>query len=72
VDASLRRANPILPPKRYAAYRAVERRLLAGELPIAPLENGVLPEYFSVRLGCRVFQPVYGMVDIGALCVHGR
>jgi serine/threonine-protein kinase len=69
VDADLARAAELLPPKRYAAYQWIERRLLQGELPLVPFENWVLPEFFSERIGCKVFHPVYPSVDISALCV---
>ncbi len=70
VDAELTRAERLLPPGRYAAYARIERRLLRDEVPLAPYESSVLPEFFSSRMGCKVFQPVYGAVDIGALCVR--
>ena len=69
VDEELQRAAALLPPKRYAAYRRIERRLLQGEIPFVPFENPVVPEFFSERIGCKVFHPVYASVDIGALCV---
>jgi hypothetical protein len=28
----------------------------------------VWSEYFSPRVGCKVFQGEYGVVDLGALC----
>jgi hypothetical protein len=71
VDAQLRRAGRLLPPARYPAYRRIERDLLRNQVPFATYENWVLPEFFSARMGCKVFQPVYGAVDIGALCVKG-
>jgi peptide/nickel transport system substrate-binding protein len=70
VDAELRRAAALLPPKRYAAYARIEQRLLRTEVPFAPYENPVQPEFFSARIGCKVFQPVYAIVDIAALCVR--
>jgi hypothetical protein len=30
-----------------------------------------VPEFFSARIRCKVFQPVVQQVDIGALCVKG-
>jgi ABC-type transport system substrate-binding protein/class 3 adenylate cyclase/tRNA A-37 threonylcarbamoyl transferase component Bud32 len=70
VSSALRAANPLLPPKRYASYRRIERSLLTGEMPLVPYETPVLPEFFSSRIGCKVVQPVVGQVDIGALCVR--
>jgi hypothetical protein len=28
-------------------------------------------DFFSARVGCQVFQPIYG-VDLGALCQRGK
>jgi ABC-type transport system substrate-binding protein len=71
VNSALTAANQLLPPKRYAAYRRVEKSLLSGEMPLIPYETPVLSEFFSARIGCKVFQPVVQQVDIGALCVKG-
>jgi len=71
VDADLRRAARLLPPARYAAYRRIEAQLLRREPPFVAYGTPVLPEFFSAKIGCKVFQPVYGTVDIGALCVKG-
>jgi ABC-type oligopeptide transport system substrate-binding subunit/class 3 adenylate cyclase/tRNA A-37 threonylcarbamoyl transferase component Bud32 len=70
VDAQLRGVGRVLPPARYAAYPRVEADILRREAPFAAYENLVLPEFFSARIGCKVFQPVYGVVDIGALCIR--
>jgi len=69
VTAKLEAANPLLPPKRYLAYVRIERSLLKGEMPLVPFETPVLPEFFSKRMGCKVFHPITQLVDIGALCV---
>ena len=69
VSLALTAANLLLPPQRYAAYRQVEKSLLSREMPLVPYETSVLPEFFSARIGCKVFQPVVQQVDIGALCI---
>ena len=69
LEAVLRRAAPLQRPGRFAAYARIESRLLRHNPPFAAFANPVLPEFFSARMGCKVFQPVYGAVDIGALCV---
>ena len=71
VASHLGRAARLLPPKRYGAYRRIESDLLRGEMPLVPYETPVLPEFFSARMGCKVFQPITQMVDIGALCIKG-
>jgi peptide/nickel transport system substrate-binding protein len=69
VAAELRRAERLQPPRRYPAYARIESRLLRRNPPFAAYANPVVPEFFSTRMGSKVFQPVYGVVDIGALCV---
>jgi ABC-type transport system substrate-binding protein len=58
-------------PLRGAA-RATAYRRLANELtrtgPIAVFGSWVWPEYFSPKVGCKIFQTVYGVADLGALC----
>jgi hypothetical protein len=45
---------------------------LVGELtraaPFAVFGSFIWSEYFSPKIGCRVFQAEYGVVDLGALC----
>jgi ABC-type transport system substrate-binding protein len=48
---------------------------LADELtrtgPIAVFGSWVWSEYFSPKVGCKVFQGEYGITDLGALCKNG-
>jgi len=47
-------------------------RQLADELtrtaPLAVFGSWVWPQYFSPKVGCKVFQSVYRVADLGALC----
>jgi ABC-type transport system substrate-binding protein len=58
-------------PLRGSARAATYHRL-ADELtrtgPIAVFGSWVWPEYFSPRVGCKIFQTEYGVADLGALC----
>jgi peptide/nickel transport system substrate-binding protein len=59
-------------PQRYAAYQALEADLLRNAAPAAPLYNFAEEEFFSARIGCQVYQPVY-QIDLAALCLkQGR
>jgi len=58
-------------PRRYAAYRALETDLLRNGAPAAPLYNFAESEFFSARIGCQVYQPVY-QIDLAALCLKQR
>ncbi len=48
---------------------------LVGEItraaPFAVFGSFVWTEYFSPKVGCKVFQSEYGVVDLGALCKRG-
>jgi hypothetical protein len=39
--------------------------------PFAVYGSWIWSEYFSPKVGCKVFQGEYGVVDLGALCKHG-
>jgi ABC-type transport system substrate-binding protein/predicted Ser/Thr protein kinase len=60
-------ARPLRGAPRAAAYRR-----LADELtrtgPVAVFGSWVWPEYFSPKVGCKVFQSEYRVADLGALC----
>lgn len=58
-------------PRRYAAYQALEADLLRNAAPAAPLYNVAEPEFFSARIGCQVYQPIY-QIDLAALCLKRR
>ena len=58
-------------PRRYAAYQALEADLLRNAAPAAPLFNVADSEFFSARIGCQVYQPVY-RIDLAALCLKSR
>ena len=56
-------------PRRYAAYQALEADLLRNAAPAAPLFNFARAEFFSARIGCQVYQPIY-QIDLAALCLR--
>jgi len=58
-------------PRRYLAYQALEADLLRNAAPAAPLLNWAEQEFFSARIGCKVYQPIYG-IDLAALCLKPR
>jgi peptide/nickel transport system substrate-binding protein len=58
-------------PQRYSAYQTLEADLLRNAAPAAPLYNFEEQEFFSARIGCQVYQPVY-QIDLAALCLKQR
>jgi ABC-type dipeptide transport system, periplasmic component len=59
-------------PRRYLAYQAFDADLTRNATPGVPLFNASEQDFFSARIGCHVYQPVYG-IDLAALCLkHPR
>ena len=63
----LEKARALRGARRVAVYRRLADELTRSG-PIAVFGSWVWPEYFSPKVGCRVFQTVYGVADLGALC----
>ena len=53
--------------QRLRAYGSLDIHLARRDAPLAAFANVTADDFFSARIGCQVFQPVYGM-DLGALC----
>ncbi len=69
-DARSTRPTRRRSPHATALWAALDRDLAAGDAPIAPALNGTARDLFSARMGCQVFNPVFGM-DLARLCVGG-
>jgi hypothetical protein len=54
---------------RYRAYAALSVELARDAAPWVAEATGTSRDFFSARIGCQTFQPVYGM-DLGALCIR--
>ena len=52
---------------RTAAYHVIVDELMRAA-PVAAYGSWVWSEYFSPKVGCKVFEGEYGFVDLGALC----
>ena len=55
---------------RYRAYEALSVEVARDAAPWVAYATGTSRDFFSDRIGCQVFHPVYGM-DLGALCIRG-
>jgi hypothetical protein len=63
----LARAAVLRGPTRSRVYvRLVDE--LTRAAPFAVFGSFIWSEYFSPKIGCRIFQAEYGIVDLGALC----
>jgi ABC-type oligopeptide transport system substrate-binding subunit/tRNA A-37 threonylcarbamoyl transferase component Bud32 len=65
----LERARVLRGRARTAAYAALNAEL-AHEAPFAVYGIPLAAEYFSPKVGCKLFQAEYHVVDLGALCMR--
>ncbi len=49
-------------------YGELDVELARNAAPLVALANVTTRDFFSARMGCQLYQPVYG-VDLAALCV---
>jgi YVTN family beta-propeller protein len=63
----LARLSGLSGDQRLRAYGRLDIELAARDAPLAAFANLTADDFFSARIGCQVFQPIYGM-DLGALC----
>ena len=68
LQAQARRRGAALRPARYLAYGRLDADLARNGAPWAAYGNMLSHDFFSARMGCQVYQPVYG-IDIAALCI---
>ena len=58
-------------PRRYLAYGALDADVARNDAPWVAIANQASHDFFSARMGCQVFTPVYGM-DLAALCIRKK
>jgi YVTN family beta-propeller protein len=68
-EAAIRRARTLSGPRRLAVYGRLDDALARDAAPAVPWQTQVARDLFSTRVGCEVYQPIYGM-DLGRLCVR--
>jgi peptide/nickel transport system substrate-binding protein len=69
--ARLARAGRLSGPERFLAYGRLDGELARDAAPWVAYANRPTVAFLSARIGCRVYQPVYG-IDLAALCVRHR
>jgi ABC-type transport system substrate-binding protein/DNA-binding SARP family transcriptional activator len=67
--SSLARLAALERDQRVSAASQLELQLMRGPTPLAAIGTPVIPEFFSARVGCHVFQPVEYGADLGSLCL---
>ena len=66
----LARISTLSSEARYRAYSALSVKLARDAAPWVAYAVGTNRDFFSARMGCQIFQPVYG-IDVAALCTKG-
>jgi YVTN family beta-propeller protein len=69
VNRRLLAAEKLSGPRRYAAYSRIEHDMVRDAAPWIAIGNEASPDFFSARMGCQVYHPVYG-IDLAALCIR--
>ena len=64
----LQAAAKLTGPRRYREYARLDEDIARDAAPIVAFANENRFDFFSARMGCHVYQPVYGM-DLAALCI---
>jgi ABC-type transport system substrate-binding protein/DNA-binding SARP family transcriptional activator/streptogramin lyase len=55
--------------QRVSSASQLELQLMRGPAPLAAIGTPVIPEFFSARVRCHVFQPLEFGADLGSLCL---
>jgi YVTN family beta-propeller protein len=64
-------ASRLAGPARLRAYGRLDVDLAAHAAPFVAFANVTAHDFFSPRIGCQIFQPIYG-IDLAALCQQRR
>ena len=71
VDRQIAAAERLHGQARIDAYRRLDLELVRSLAPAAAYAVGLVPDFFSARIGCEIYQPVYG-IDLAALCLRPK
>jgi ABC-type oligopeptide transport system substrate-binding subunit len=55
--------------RRLRAYGRLDVEIAAHDAPVVNFATATARDFFSARVGCQIYQPIYGM-DLGALCLR--
>ena len=55
--------------RRYSTYRQLDLELERDLAPAAAFATNASRDFFSARMGCQLYQPLYG-IDLAALCLR--
>jgi ABC-type transport system substrate-binding protein len=57
-------------PQRLTAASRLELQLMRGPAPVAAIGTPAIPEFFSARVSCHIFQPFQFGADLASLCLR--
>jgi peptide/nickel transport system substrate-binding protein len=69
INQKLEEASRLTGAERYTRYGELDAEISRDWAPLASYQYDNNRDFFSARIGCQIYQPVYGM-DINALCVR--
>ena len=62
-------AAPLSGPQRYLSYGRIERDMAREAAPWAAFGNEAIHDFFSARIGCQSYHPLYGP-SLASLCIR--
>jgi hypothetical protein len=68
-DRQVAAAAKLSGPRRYRVYSRLALELERDLAPAAAFATDASRDFFSARIGCQLYQPVYG-IDLAALCIR--
>jgi MarR-like DNA-binding transcriptional regulator SgrR of sgrS sRNA len=71
-NAALAHLNKLALPRRPEATERLELQLLRHLAPAAAFGTPTMPQFFSARVGCGTFQPLYFGADLTSLCLRRK
>ena len=70
VRMGLHTGEPKVGEARYIAYGKLDADLARNGASWVAIGTTLNNDFFSARTDCQVFQPAYGFMDLGALCIR--
>jgi YVTN family beta-propeller protein len=68
-NRQLKAAERLSGTKRYRTFSRLALELERDLVPVAAFSINASRDFFSARIGCQLYQPVFG-IDLGALCLR--
>jgi peptide/nickel transport system substrate-binding protein len=69
-NTAMREAAQLSGPPRYEAYGKLDGDIMREQAPWASMYNGNVREFISPRVGCYLYQPAFGVMDLAAACLE--